>query len=67
MSAPGYFEKAAKAEMRMCKRLYCNPKCARVGVNKSDLVNDFNKNLDTENLQKLKKDGAISGCYKLVI
>ena len=62
MSAPGYFQKVAKEEMRMCKRLYCNPKCVGTSVDERVLKNNFNKDMDPKLLRKLKKEGAISGC-----
>lgn len=67
MSVPGYFQKTAKREMRICKRLYCNPGCAKTSVKRSDVYeNNFNKNIGKKLLRKLQKDGAISGCITIL-
>jgi hypothetical protein len=58
MSKPGYLEKRSQVEMKICKRLYCNPMCK--GTSKH--TNNFSNSLDNKLIIKLKKDGAVSGC-----
>jgi hypothetical protein len=54
-------KKYLKEEMRICKKMYCNPTCAETIVN-GIVEEGFNKKLDLKDVKKLKREGAISGC-----
>ena len=60
MSRPSFLNNNLNKSMQMCKKLYCNPSCAKTNV--KGVEDGFNKELDPKAVKKLKREGAISGC-----
>lgn len=51
-----------KLDFKVCKQMFCNPKCKGFESVNKKMKNGFRSNYSTKKVAMLKKRGAISGC-----